>query len=177
MIHLLKRAALAVCALFCAAGFAPKALAQDIYSASTAPTVSSSPAYSTGDVVGGLLAFQDLGRSGGGAGMLQSVTISLKSTQTVAFDFLWCGASALPNTTLTDNGVLSVAAADFGACKAFHVTDCTSLGTPTTCSADNLAWPYKLAGGTVAYGVLVVRGAMTLQSTNDLSVSLTAFRN
>lgn len=148
----------------------------DVAMITVTPTVSASPAYSSGDAMGGLMTFSNAALRSGGGGLIQAVTVHFKTAQTAPVDFLWCGASNLSSTTLTDNGAVNVATADFAACRAVHVTDCTSLGTPTVCSADNLAFPYVLATGTTGYGFLITRGSQTLGSTSDVSVSLRILR-
>ena len=203
MTTLLKRAAIA-CALFFALGAAAPALAAncttaidpatlapnatyqatlkvcdafaDVASRTVNPTVSTT-AYTSGDVMGSLMTFTTATRQPIGDGLIQSVTLHFKSAQTAASDFFWCNSNQLTNTTLTDNGALNVAAADFAACRAIHITDCTSMGTPTVCTAENLAIPYGLASGTTGYGFLVTRGAPTLASTSDLAVTVRFLRN
>lgn len=141
------------------------------------PTVSASPAYASGDVMGGLLTFANAARVSAGSGLLQSVTLNFKSAQTAATDFVWCGGNNPTGTTLTDNAAVAVAAADYNKCRVIHVTDCTSLGTPSVCAADNLAFPFSLASGTTGYGFLVTRGTPTLASTSDVEVALRILRN
>ena len=173
----LKRAVMA-CAILCASMFSAPAMAQDISVATVTPVVSTSPSYSAGDVVGGLITFQDASRVNGAGGLLQSVRVNFASSQlALAMDFVWCGPSNLPNTTLTDNAAVSVAPADFAACRVVHVTDCVSLGTPTACVADQLAIPYTLNNKTVGYGFLVTRGSLTMTSPSDVAVTLGLLRN
>ena len=149
----------------------------DVVAISASPTTSTSPAYSSGDVIGSLLTFAGAARASGGAGLIQSVTIAFKSTQTAATDFVWCGDSTTPNSTETDNAPVAIIGADFDKCRVIHVTDCTSLGTPTVCAADNLAFPYTLSSGTTGFGFLVTRGTPTLASTSDVTVTLRLIRN
>lgn len=204
MITHLKRAALAACAMFCASMFAAPALASDckpistpqVASAATVevlqktcaafadvaartvtPTVTASSAYAANAVVGGRLSFTTATRQEAGDGLIQSVTLHFKTAQTAASDFFWCNASQLTSTTLTDKAAVSVNAADFSACRAIHITDCTSMGTPTVCSAENLALPYGLASGTTGYGFLVTRGTPTFGSTSDVAVTVRFLRN
>jgi hypothetical protein len=208
MNHLLKRAALAVAALLaclfaapalaadCATGTTPNTLGTtanaayeatvkvcnafaDVRAVAFTPTVSAAPAYTSGDVMGGLLTFATATRQAGGDGLIQSVTVHFKTAQTAPADFFWCNSNPLASTTLTDNAALAVNAADFAACRVVHVTDCTSMGAsgPTVCQAENLALPYGLATGTTGYGFLVTRGAPTLGSTSDVAVSVRFLRN
>ena len=149
----------------------------NIIKVAVSPTVSASPAYSSGDVMGGLLTFANVARVAAGSGLLQSVTLNFKSAQTAATDFVWCGGDNPSGTTLTDNAAVAVAAADYNKCRVVHVTDCTGLGTPSVCAADNLAFPFALSSGTTGYGFLVTRGTPTLASTSDVEVALRILRN
>lgn len=141
------------------------------------PTVTASSAYSAGNVVGSLLTFADAARVAAGTGLLQDVTIYFKSAQTAQTDFMWCGASNVPNTTLTDKSAVSLSVSDFDKCRAIPVVNCTSLGTPSVCTAGNLAFPFKLSSGTSGYGFLVTRGTPTFGSTSDVKVAVRIIRN
>ena len=139
------------------------------------PTVSTS-AYASGDAMGGLLVFANVARVSAGSGLLQSVTLNFKSAQTSATDFVWCDDNPT-GTTVTDNAAVAVAVADYNKCRVIHVTDCVNLGTPSVCSADNLALPFSLTSGTTGRGFLVTRGTPTLASTSDVEVALRILRN
>lgn len=150
--------------------------APDVVTITAAPTVTASSVYASGNSVGGLLTFAGVGRASGGSGFIQAVTLNFKSAQTAATDFAFCNATPA-STTLTDKTAVSVAVADFDKCRVVHITDCTSLGTPSVCSADNLALPFALPTGTSGYGFLVTRGTPTYSATSDVSVALRVIRN
>lgn len=137
---------------------------------SVAPTVSASPAYSSGDVIGGKMTFA-MARIAGGTGLVQMASIHCKSAQTFACDLVLFHTDPVAST-FTDNAPLSVNAADFDkVLGVVHITDWTSLGTPSFAEATQLAMAYKIASGqTDGYGVLVARSTPTLASTSDLKV-------
>ena len=157
-------------------GLVTPAAADDIVVVSATPTVSTT-LYTSGDAIGGLMSFPGAGRTNGGAGLLQAVTVAFKGTQTAAMDFFWCDGSNIPNSAITDNDPVSVGVADFAACRPVVITNCTSVGTPTVCVQDNLALPYSLSSGITGYGFLVTRGSPKLNSTSDVYVTLRLIRN
>jgi hypothetical protein len=136
---------------------------------SQSPTVSTSPAYTSGDVIGGKLTFSSAVPAAGGAALMQAVTINCKSAQTGAMDLILFNADPTA-TTFTDNAALAVNAADqskvIGVVK---ISDWTNLGTPSVAQANNLALPLVLPT-TSLFGVLVARSAPTLVSTSDLTI-------
>jgi hypothetical protein len=147
----------------------------DIAIISQSPTVSASPAYSAGDVVGSKLTFSNGVLSAGGKAMLQAATVNCKSAQTAALDLILFNDDPAAST-FTDNAALSIAAADFD--KIFtvvHITDWTNLGTPSFAQAKNEGFPYSSVAKTM-YGVLVARAAMTLGSTSDIKVTVRTIR-
>jgi len=140
------------------------------------PTVSASPAYSTGDVIGTKLTFAASVLAAGGSGLVQSVNIDCKSAQTGAMDLVLFNADPAAST-FTDNAALAVNAADFDkVVGVVHITDWTNLGTPSFAQAQNLALPFTLAA-TSLFGVLVARSTPTLGSTSDLTISVNVIRN
>lgn len=147
-----------------------------------APTVTSGAAYASGNVVGSLMTFAGAGTTDpdgnldNAGGLIQSVTINFKSAQTAGTDFVWCGSSNLPGSTITDKAAVNVAVSDFAACKVVHVTDCTNLGTPSICTATGLAIPFLLDTGSSGFAFLVTRGTPTFTATTDVSVKLEIVR-
>jgi hypothetical protein len=129
--------------------------------------------YTSGDCVGGLLTFAGFGRLTGGTGLVQMASVMSKSAQTVTLDLVLFHTNPAAST-FADNAALSVNAADWDkVLGVVHLTDWTSLGTPSFAEATALAMAYKVAAGqTDIYGQLVTRGAFTLASTADLKVAL-----
>ncbi len=143
---------------------------------SQSPTVSASPAYSTGDVIGTKLTFAASVLAAGGSGLIQAVTLNCKSAQTGAMDLVLFNADPAAST-FTDNAALAVNAADFDkVVGVIRLNDWTNLGTPSACQANNLALPFALVG-TSLFGVLVARSTPTLGSTSDVTISMRVIRN
>ena len=148
----------------------------NIIAISQSPTVSASPAYSSGDVIGAKLTFAAAVLAAGGSGLVQSVTIDCKSAQTGAMDLILFNADPSAST-FTDNAALAVNAADFDKVVAVvHISDWTNLGTPSFAQGQNLAMPFTLVGPSL-FGVLVARSTPTLGSTSDLTISANVIRN
>lgn len=154
----------------CASGAAQVAVA-------VAPTVTASSAYASGNVVGGLLVLPNMVRLTGGTAILQKVVVDFKTTQTAQLDLVLF-ANNPTGTTFTDKAAFSLAAADFNrVIGTVHITDCTSLGTPSVCQASGLALPIQGQGSTTVYGVLVTRGTPTYGSTSDIQLILQALQD
>lgn len=142
-----------------------------------AQTVTASSAYASGNAVGGLVTLSNAARVTSGSGLVQSVIIDTKSAQTTSTDVVIFNANP-SGSTCTDKTAFSVAAADFDKIVGVaHVTDWTSLGTPSVGQAQNLAMPFALSSGTTLYACVVTRGTPTYAATTDLSLALRVLRN
>ncbi len=153
------------------------------FTITVAQTVTASSAYASGNAVGGLLTFANAARVSGSAGapgtsgMVQSVLENTKSAQTSASDLVVFSANP-SGSTCTDKTAFSVAAADFDKIVGIvHITDWTSLGTPSAGQAQNQAMPYALSSATSLYGCLVTRGTPTFSATTDVSLTVRVVRN
>lgn len=137
----------------------------------TALTITANSAYSTGNVLGGLMTIANMARVAGGSGLVQSTVANCKTNQTVSIDVIYFNANP-SSSTFTDKTAFSVAAADFNkVIGVAHITDWTNLGTPSTGQAQNQAMPFKLASGTTGYAVAVVRGNPTFSFTDGVSIT------
>ena len=141
------------------------------------PTVTSASAYTTGNVVGGLLTFANAVQSGPLSGVLESVTLAIKSTQTASFK-LYLFSSA-PSTTFTDKTAPAIGTGD--AAKLLDVITLSGgdsgLGANTTLYvADNIGKSLVLAG-TALYGVLTVIGTPTFTTTSDVVVTASILKD
>jgi hypothetical protein len=70
---------------------------------------------------------------------------------------------------------VAIAAADLAkVIGVLHLTDTTLLGAaaPSVVQATTAVMPFDLRTGTVLYGVLIARAAVTLGSTSDAIISL-----
>jgi len=143
---------------------------------SQTPTVSTSPAYSSGDCIGGKLTFMPVVLAANHDATIQAVTLNCKSAQTGAIDLILFNADPSAST-FTDNAALAINAADFDkVIGVINITKWTNLGTPSVGESNNLAFPVELPT-TAAYGVLVARSTPTLASTSDLTVKLRVYRH
>ena len=150
---------------------------EKIFSIEVTPTVSASPDYSTGDVVGSIMTFASPAVDAAGDFTVRGAVVRSKADITVACDLLLF--NALPTATYTDNSAVAVGATDLaklvGVIK-FASTDATDLGTEA-CLSKEANIPVKLASGNNVYGVLVARGTINLASTSDITVMLTVRQN
>jgi hypothetical protein len=137
------------------------------------PVVSTSPAYSTGDCIGSKMTFTGICRAADITGLIQKVTVYCKSAQTGAVDLILFHTDP-SGSTFTDNSPLAIVVADFDKIiDVIHITDWTSLGTPSFAKADNIASPFVPASGASdIYGALVARSTPTLGSTTDIKVAI-----
>lgn len=133
------------------------------------PTTSSSPAYSAGDVLGGLLTFTNFARISGLAAYLQNLTVVSAGGQTAPMYLFFFNANPSAST-FTDNAAISVNSADIGKIVGYAVVNTwLSAGTATVGFVSNLAQNITLASGTSLYAVAVTQGQPTLASTSDLT--------
>lgn len=145
----------------------------DVYVTQVTPTVSSSPAYSTGDCIGSKMTFATMARTSGGGGVIQAAKIYCKSLQTFACDLLIFNADPTAST-FTDNAALAVNSADINKLVAvLHISDWTALGAAVSMAQFlNAGAPFDLSSGTTLYAVLVARSTPTLSTTSDITVEL-----
>jgi hypothetical protein len=137
------------------------------------PTVSTSPAYTSGDNVGGKVTLTDVCRASTGSGIIQSVVITSKSLQSGSFDVIFFNADP-SGSTFTDNGAQGVVDADLSKIIGVaHCSDVTALAAESIHQATGLALPFALSGGaTTIYAAIVTRATPTLGSTSDIWLSV-----
>lgn len=142
------------------------------------PTISTSPAYSVKDAVGGLMTFSNAVRASGGSCLIQALQIVDKDNtpQDSALDLVLFDRSI---TAPTDNaifapsdaeaancvGIIPVLAADYGDFSVNSIASRFGLGLEV------------VLNGTDLFGVLVARGTPTYSSTTDLVVTLTIIQD
>ena len=134
------------------------------------PTVTTSNAYGTNYVVGGLLTFANAFTSTG-SGMLQGVTVNMKKVESIGFTFIPFSGNP-SNSTWTDANAAAINAADvFAVRPPVPLSLNSQLGTHTTASAAGLGQPLA-PGATTLYGVLIVSAALTNQfsAASDVQV-------
>jgi hypothetical protein len=142
-----------------------------------AQTVTASSAYAAGNAIGGKMTVTNAARVSAGSGLVQSVTVNMKTAQTSQIDIFLFDSD--PSTsTITDKTAFALASADFDkAIGVVHVTDWTAGNTASIGQAQNLSIPFSLASGTSLYAVAVTRGTPTYGSTSDVSVGFRILRN
>jgi hypothetical protein len=129
-------------------------------------------AYSTGYDVGGVLTFTNAGRATVGTGLVQAVTATFASGVVPSLDLVLFNANPT-SSTLTNATTAAIATADLPkVIGVIHMTDTTLLGTssPSLVQAQTQALPFAGTAGTI-YGALIIRTAVTLGSTTDLTVT------
>jgi hypothetical protein len=140
------------------------------------PTISTSPAYSLKDAVGGLMTFTNAVRASGGSGTLQAVQIEDKAQQLAALDLVLFDRSI---TAPTDNAVFAPSDTELSQCVGhipFLNADYADLSTNSVATRLGLGLSFVL-NGTDLFGVLVARGTPTYASTTDIVVALTIIQD
>jgi len=140
------------------------------------PTVSTS-AYTAGFVVGGLLTFANAVNATVLSGVLTSVSVTTRSTQTAGFKLYLFSAS--PAGTFTDRTAPVIATAD-----ALLLLDVITLGAAdsglgsnvTTYNTDAISRSLVL-GGTSLFGVLVTTGTPTFPTTTNVAVTVSVLKD
>jgi len=136
------------------------------------PTISTSPAYSAGDALGGLLTLTSAVRVAGGSGRIETVTIADKAKQNATIDVLFFVANP-SGTTVTDNSVLTVADADLlNLIGVAQVVNWYSFADNSVGVVPNAGIRFKLGSGTSLYAPLVNRSTPTYASTSDIQLSV-----
>lgn len=133
------------------------------------PTISTAPAYTAKDAVGGLMTFANAARASGGTIWIDRVQVVDKGQQMAALDLVLFDRSI---TAPTDNAVFAPTDTEAGyAVAAIPIYDYRDLSTNSV--ADRPVGLEAVLNGTDLFGVLVARGTPTYTSTADLVVSLT----
>ena len=135
------------------------------------PTVTAS-AYSIKNVVGGLLAFPNAFGTAQ-SGVLQSVTLTFKSAQTVGFELFVFNANP-SSSTFTDKSAPSLNAADVAKLVGSPISLTLSnsdLGTGTVYGADSVGRAI-VSASTTLYAVLLTTGTPTPGSTSDVAITV-----
>jgi hypothetical protein len=140
----------------------------------TGLTVSTSPAYTSGDAVGGLLTFSGVCAESAGrrSGLAVHVEITDLAKQDASLDLILLNANPT-GTTVTDNSPLDIADADIG--KIIGHLSIVTYADFNDSSAGQSApkiVPFMLPSGTDLYGILVTRSTPTYVATTDVTAKL-----
>ena len=130
------------------------------------PTITSGSAYAAANSIGGLIVLPNSFLTAN-SGVLQSIRLTIQSTQTAEFDIVFF--SAQPSTVFADKTTPALVASDaFLAQPVIKLTNSFSgLGGNTTIyGADRIGRGVKEVGSS-AYALITTTGAPTFASTSD----------
>jgi hypothetical protein len=137
------------------------------------PTVSTSPAYTAGDALGGLLTFANAARLSGGSGVIQGLTLMCKTPALVPAVDLYLFNQTFTSTA--DNAAFAPSDGDMANC--IGVIPITNWAAETASSVNSIAtrfalgFPFLLTG-TSLFGQMVTRTAFTAAGTTDFVATL-----
>lgn len=134
-------------------------------------TVTSGAAYTAGNSVGGKLTLAAC-KTSESPGLIQSVVLTFKATQTDAYRVVFFDADPT-GTTITDKTAFSVASADLP--KVIGVALCDEIfqtGSTSVIQAIDLALPFTVASGSNIYAAIYTTGTPTFSSTSDVSLAV-----
>lgn len=137
-------------------------------------TVSTSPAYSSGDCVGGKLTLSSIVRTAGGTALVQSLFLRDTSNQKAALELLIFNADPT-SSTLTDNAAAVIHANDID-----KIVRRISIAASDYVTIDSKAWtdlsvggkPIKPASGSDMYAALITTGTPTYAATTAIGLRL-----
>lgn len=135
------------------------------------PTISTSPAYTAKDAVGGLMTFSNAVRLSGSSGKLLAIQIEDKGQQRADLDLVLFDRSI---SAPTDNAIFNPSDTEVGQCVAWIPVGGGMYADFSTNSVAHLDVQTEfLLNGTDLFGVLVARTTPTYTSTTDIVVTLT----
>ena len=140
------------------------------------PTVSTSPAYSANDQVGGIMTFSGCARANGLSGVIVGGALIDKGKQSADLD-LWLFRES-PTLAGSDNAAFDLTDANLVTAEPvgylrFATYKTTSSNGIARCDVGDLPLGFVCASDdTALYGVFVTRGTPTYASTSDLVLSL-----
>lgn len=140
------------------------------------PTVSTTPAYTAKDAVGGLMTFSNAVRASGGSGLLYAVQVVDKGQQMKDLDLVLFDRSI---TAPTDNSIFNPSDTELTeAVGTVRISsgDYADFNNNSVATVANVGIEFVL-NGTDLFGVLVARGTPTYTSTTDIVVTLTILQD
>jgi hypothetical protein len=143
-----------------------------IKTVTTQLTVSTTPAYGAGDLVGGKVTLTDAVRISGGTGRIKSVMVSDLGKQSIGLDVIFFNSNP-SGTTFTDNAALDIADADITkviAVVSVGTTSFAALSDNSVGDAGDVDRPFTADGSADIYACIVTRGAPTYPSTSDIQL-------
>ena len=145
---------------------------------SQTPTVSTSPAYTIGDALGGLLTFANAARVSGGSGIVAAVTVMCKTPALVPAVDLYVFNQTF--TATSDNAAFAPSDGDMANC--IGVIPIAAWAQETASSVNSIAtrfglgFPFLLTG-TSLFGQMVTRTAFTASGTSDFVIGLQVWQD
>lgn len=135
------------------------------------PTVSTTPAYSAGDNVGGKITLSGAERFAAGSGILQSVTVVDTSNQKAPLELLIFDSDPAA-ATITDNAAYapSTVSPTLLAHVSIAAADYVTVAAEAYAVKAGLGIALEAAAGTSLYAVLVTSGTPTYASTTALTL-------
>lgn len=144
---------------------------QKVVRLAVTPTVSTSPAYTAKDSVGGVMTFSNAARASGYPLELQAVQVADKSQQMPAMDLVLFDRNP-GSGTFTDN-----AAADPTDTEIAQIVGVIPVGGYADMNdnsiSDTACSRRMVLNGTDLFGVLIARATPTFVGTSDITVTLT----
>jgi hypothetical protein len=141
---------------------------------SQTPTVSTSPAYTAGDAMGGLLTFAGAVLAAGGSGVVLSATALCKTPALLPILELWLFKVTF--TPTADNSPFAPSDGDMANCIGVIPIAAWYDDTANSIAVWRGVHPMVLTG-TSLFGQLVTRTAVTLGSTSDITVGLNVMQD
>lgn len=144
------------------------------------PTVSTSPAYTAGDQVGGVMTFTSAAIATGRGGQIVNAYLIDKGKQKATLE-LWLFLAS-PTLVNSDNGAFDITDSNLVTATPIGVIDFSSgdyrdSGSNSFCQGEQSGGPVNIPFVTTStanlFGVFVTRGTPTYASTTDLVVGLT----
>lgn len=141
------------------------------YEVAVIPAVSTTPAYSSGDCVGGKLTLSNAVRVGAGGALLTDLMVLDKGNQKAPLTLLIYDANPSA-ATLTDNAALVNSTDDVKVLGKVNITaaDYETVNTKAYAHIRNIAAICIPASGTTLYAALLTTGTPTYASTSDLKL-------
>lgn len=141
---------------------------------SQTPTVSTTPAYTAKDAVGGLLTFANAARTSGGTIIIESVAVIDNSQQMPALDLVLFDRTF---SASTDNAAFDPTDADLA-----NVIGVIPIASWADFNDNSVATRYGLGlaaklDGTSLFGQLVTRSTPTFVATTDITVIVTVIQD
>lgn len=134
----------------------------------TAPAVSTSPAYTSGDALGIAFKISNMFRSEAPSGLLQDIVVTDASAQGQPIDFFFFSSQPVSGV---DNSPYTLNAADYANCLGVQsLFNYVTTGGASLGELDNIALPLEAGNGADIWVQMVTRGTPTYATTSAISL-------